>query len=352
MRMKVIKISAVTLLFICAMLINLMFPSYSLNGAIDGLIICGEVIIPSLFPFCVLALFAQKSGIMKIVSKPFSSIARKLFHQNNEQFGVFLMSFLGGYPVGSRLINELYKEKRIDKKRAGTMLLYCVNSGPAFVLIAVGVGILGRPKSGAYILISNIIASIAIAMFAERHNSIPRGNKITAYCGITDSFVSAVSDSVKSMFTICGWVVLFSALLSFVKCGVFSKYIEKFICAFLEVSNGVISLDGNVPLIAGIIGFGGVCVHCQVYSSAQAFAPKYSVFLAYRVTHAVISSGVTYIMLKLSNETVQTLTNNVDFMTHNRSFTYASALALMFTGVVLIASTYGKEKSVEKPFNL
>ena len=346
MRMQVVKIHVVTFVLIGAILLNLMLPSYSLKGAISGLIICGEIIIPSLFPFCVLALFAQKSGITKIISKPFSFFARKLFHLNGEQFSVFLMSFLGGYPVGSRLISELYTTKRIDKIRAQKMLFYCVNSGPAFILIAVGEGVLRRPKSGIYILISNIVASIAIALFAERSTSLSKESENSFDCNIGDSFVSAVSDSVKSMFSVCGWIVLFSALVPLIKCGILPKIIEKIICGFIEVSNGVISVGGNVPLISAIIGFGGFCVHCQVYSSARSFAPKYTVFLAYRLAHAAISFGLTYVMLKINNETVQTLTNNIPFTAHNSSFTYASALALMFTGIVLIASTYGKEKSV------
>ena len=257
------------------------------------------------------------------------------------------MSFLGGYPVGGRIIKELYDQGKIQKDRAETMLLYCVNSGPAFILVAVGSGVLHHRKAGVYILIANIIASVTLAVFAERKNTPPEPVRTRCTANIGDAFVVSVSDAVYAMFSICGWVVLFSAFWEIVKL-LTPPYISNTLSFCFEVSSGIQNADRNVPLIAAIIGFGGFCVHCQVFSSAKGFTPKYAIFVAYRVVHSLVSALLTYIFLRIDNEAVQTITNGVEFTGHNKSFTYASAISLLFTSIVFIASTYNAEKNVEK----
>ena len=98
---KILKYFGVFIIFIFMILI-ILNPQNSAQGAVNGLLLCGNVIIPSLFPFAVCISFLMNSGIV-LVLKPFNRIFIKIFGMNFEMFSLFLLSFLGGYPIGAKL---------------------------------------------------------------------------------------------------------------------------------------------------------------------------------------------------------------------------------------------------------
>ncbi len=339
MKSYTVKMTVTAAVAFSIIILFLLTPSLSLKGAVDGLLLCGNVIIPSLFPFCVVAIFMFKSGIINFVSRYIDVISRKIFHLSGEQFCVFIMSFLAGYPVGMRLICELADDNKITSQQAKRMGLYCINAGPAFILVAVGEGILYNRDLGVILLFGNIIATIILAVLVEfRHKpSDMIYTKKDVY--LSDAFVESTAQSAASVFSICAWVVLFSSLLSILKFEFLPNYFHRFLSYISEVTTAVISADRNMPVIAAIISFGGLSVHCQIYSVGKKYSPSYLKFLLCRIFHALISAGSTFALLKLTNKTVDTFSNGIKPLRHNLSFTYAGAVALFFLCVFFIIST-------------
>ena len=64
-----------------------------------------------------------------------------------------------------------------------------------------------------------------------------------------------------------------------------------FLSCILEVTNGVFLASGNIslPLIAGIIGFGGLCGHCQVMPYLVKLRLRYKYFFVARVVSGALS---------------------------------------------------------------
>ena len=100
------KKAIATLAVFTFILLIIIAPDICINGAMKGLLICGNVIIPSIFPFSACVLFIMKTDCL-LKLKIIKPIARTLFNQTEEMFCVMLFSMLGGYPVGARLINQL-----------------------------------------------------------------------------------------------------------------------------------------------------------------------------------------------------------------------------------------------------
>ena len=78
----------------------LIWPQAVAGGVSRGLSICGTVIIPSLFPFLVLAGFLVRSGVS-------AALGRRLERPTRFWFGLpgccaagILVAFVGGYPAG------------------------------------------------------------------------------------------------------------------------------------------------------------------------------------------------------------------------------------------------------------
>lgn len=344
MTCKVIKFGALG--FICFFLCSLVliFPNLSAAGARDGILLCGEVIIPSLFPFCVLSLFCQKSGLISFISKIFSPISKTFFHLSGEEFCIFLMSFFAGYPVGMRMIKEMYDNGSISLQRARKMALYCVNAGPAFIVSAIGGGMLCDRTLGKYLLMSQAFATLLLCFFIEfksKADNTPHSGNNLSFC---DAFVESTADGAKSVFSICGWVILFSAFLSVVNCGIFPTFIIKALKYTMEVTTGAASAKGNILIISALLSFCGFSVHCQIYSVGKGCAPKYGVFLICRTIHAIISVCVTYAFLYLDNRTIHTISNGINTVRENTSFTYTSAAALILMSVFFMISVSTQKK--------
>ena len=344
---KVIKFGALG--FVCFFLCTLvlLFPNVSSGGAKSGILLCGEVIIPSLFPFCVLALFCQKSGLLLFFSKLFSPISKKVFHLSGEEFCIFLMSFFAGYPVGMRMIKEQYDKGRITQKKAQRMALYCINAGPAFIVSAIGGGMLGDRTTGKYLLLSQAFATLLLCFVIEFKNKADNTISSDNNLSLCDAFVESTADGAKAVFSICCWVILFSSFISVINCKILPSFIVKILNYSLEVTTGAAAANGNILIICALLSFAGFSVHCQVYSVGKNCAPKYSVFLIYRAIHAVISVTATFIFLMLDNRTVQTISNGINTVRENTSFTYASSAALILMSVFLIISV-----NSQKNYNL
>ena len=49
------------------------------GGAVSGLLLCGQIVIPSLFPFMAAALFISKSGLADLMGRLAGPVAPRLF---------------------------------------------------------------------------------------------------------------------------------------------------------------------------------------------------------------------------------------------------------------------------------
>ena len=343
MKTYIMKMSALSIVTAGFIILSLSFPEYSLNGAVNGLRVCGEIIIPSLFPFCCIALFCQKSGIMIFLSKKISPLTQMVLHINGEQFCVFLMSLIGGYPVGMKLINELVEDRSITNNDAKRMSLYCVNCGPAFILTAIGEGLLGDLSAGFIILIANLIATVILLLIVElpykSTNIIQKHSSIS----ISDALVESVSSAATSIISICGWIILFSSLLSLLKYAPILNHCHRILTYLWEVTTACISANRNVPVISAIIGVGGFSVHCQVYSVGKGNVAGIIKFLGFRIIHALLSFTISFGILKICGRSINVISNNISFQKEASIGNLAASLSLIFMCIVFIASI-NKEK--------
>ena len=91
-----------------------------------------------------------------VLDKPF----KKFYNTPNGSFLIFFLSVISGYPMGAKLISNMYENKYIDNDDASTMLSFCSISGPMFMIGTVGVSIFHSYKAGLIIMIANLLASI------------------------------------------------------------------------------------------------------------------------------------------------------------------------------------------------
>lgn len=325
--------------FIILVIIN---PKVCTEGAEKGLLLAGRVIIPSLFPFTACVLFIMKSGILHLLdfAAPFT---KKVFRISPELFSLMLLSFIGGYPVGAKLLNEAVKSERLSKENAGIMLNYCVNAGPAFVILAVGGGILGSKETGYILLASHIAASLILSIFfgfcikTEDTDRIKNDDDSTA----ADNFVAAVSDAASAVFSVCAYVVLFSTVNEYITYLSQKMPFLKHLTPLLEVTNAVTGIR-NIVIIAFLLGFAGVSIWCQILSVGRLISINFAVFVISRTAHGLLSALICALLLKIFGIAV-TVSEGVRYAPTYNGF--ALAISMFSMTILLLICFCGKKST-------
>lgn len=268
-------------------------------GVTEGLQICFYIILPSLFPFMVLSTYIIKSDIFSFAYKVLTPAAKILFRQPACTVPVIVMSMIGGFPVGIKMVNTLLNDGAINKNQARRLCIFCMNGGPAFVITAVGVNMLGSMRAGVIMFVSLCTSSVILGVFTS---FLGDKKELKGHCEIQSalfSLSSAVYEGLHSVLGICAWVVIFSAITSCLSTCITNENIFATLSAFIEVTKGCTLLAGKmpIPVITAIIGFGGICVHCQVLANLKNCEMKYSHFFVCRILNGAVASFISYLLL-------------------------------------------------------
>ncbi|MGN0468391.1 MAG: hypothetical protein ACI4GY_06685 [Acutalibacteraceae bacterium] len=283
------------------------FPEEAGKGAYDGIELCLKNVIPSLFPFMVVSCVFIQSGISEKVSAFFDTVTKFLFRQPGNSFCVILLSQIGGFPIGASLVKRLFENKKLSPNQARRLMLFCINPGPGFVIGYVGSSLLGSRSAGVVIYCSVVLSSLLLGIlsrfvsdendFEKLKNTEEEKENINIGAGL---IVESVKKSTFSIAIICGWVVIFSCFSKLIDLGNFSDEAKVFLSAFLEVTNGCkqISLSYAPSLIAGAIGWSGLCIHFQIMDAVIMTGLKLKYFLTARVTNAAFATVICEILFK------------------------------------------------------
>lgn len=328
------------------------------EGAREGLVYCFETLIPSLFPFLVLASFVVKSGLSALVSPLANGFTKFFFRLPGNAFMTILLSMCGGYPVGARGIHALYKQKAITENQAIRMAYFAVGAGPAFVVLVIGKALLNDINLGLYIWIIQVICQLLLAfasgLIFGRNDKIDNKTEKRMKASMSGAFVQSVSDGCGGMLNMCAMVILFSAMM-----GVFEKVgfsalvetrlsslgLEKGISASLfyiimEVTGGCAqnAAYGGIPqLLAFAVGWGGLSVHFQVYASLGDIKINKLIFMAFRFAQGLLAAFLTNILLMFYSQTEDAFsTIGKSAIGTGVSATAIGSISLMFMAVCFV----------------
>ena len=285
------------------------FSEQAKNGVISGLILCGNTVIPSLFLFTALALFLSSSGALNRIGRLISPVSTRVLGINGTQTAVLLLSLVSGYPVGAKMLNNLYKRGEIGRKKAVLTLSFCTNPGPAFVILAVGGAVLGSQSDGKRLFLAIVLSSLTTALilsfWLKKYGGGEEANTVLSQPALSDCFVTSVADAGATMLTVSAFVVAFSGIGGVLAALGINEEVKRFVMSMLEVTVGVGGRTrSELGIVAFFISFGGISVHMQVMSAARDIAPKFwSVFLG-RVAGGLVASGYIALFEKISPRTV------------------------------------------------
>lgn len=300
-------------------------PQEAVAGAKNGLALCFNVIVPSLFPFFVLSSLVVDLGLAAYLGRAMEKLMRPLFRVGGSCAAAVALGFIGGYPVGARTALQLYEQGQCSKAEAERLLAFCNNSGPAFILGVVGAGVFGDSRVGLLLYLTHAVASLLVGLLFRFHGGNDRRGgpvrhaKPIETVTIPAAFTGAVTRSLQSTLNICAFVVFFAVVLQLLTAygvlgaaaellallGFQGEWARRLVAGLLELSSGVSSLMGSggfagrASMAAFMLGWAGLSVHCQVLSFLVDSGLSARTYLAGKLCHGLIAAGLTWLLARL-----------------------------------------------------
>lgn len=319
-------ILGVCLLLAAAALV--LWPEESMSAMKDGLSLCGNVILPSLFPFFVLSSLVVELGMSRYLGRLLEPVMAPLFRVNGACGTALALGFVGGYPVGARTAIQLYQSGQCSRTEAERMLAFCNNCGPAFILGVVGTGVFGSGAAGLLLYLAHLLASLLVGILFRfyKPSEGPRRGRSAApqfqAVRFSAGFTRSVTGALQSTLNICAFILFFTVLLRilahsgllsalsaalatlFSPLGLSPVWAQRLITGLLELSSGVSSLtdggmSGRLSMAAFMLGWAGVSVHCQVIAFFGDSGLSLRTYLAGKALHGFLSAlliaGMTHL---------------------------------------------------------
>lgn len=306
------KLILVPLVIICLFLI--INPSICSKTCLDAISVWTFKIFPVMFPFFILTRLILSVGFSY---NPLDRFFNKIYNTPKGSLNVFLLSVLSGYPMGAKMVCNLYEDGKINKQDIYKMLSFCSICGPMFMIGTVGVNMLDNKTSGVIILISNILACLINGLIfkgkKENNNYIVRDQKI--------DMANCMYDSIISILSVAGYLIFSFIIIALLN----HLNIIPFICAFLanmfkidkdiiqsifvgiiEITEGnlllsktSISLGLKTIISSGIIGFGGISVMLQSLNFLSKCNIDKKIIIKQKIIQGILSFLLCFIIVKI-----------------------------------------------------
>ena len=285
------------------------------NYAIE---VWAKVLLPSLLPFFIFTKLLTSFGYVESASKCFKKVTYKLYKCPPISCYVFLMSVLSGYPVGSKIVGDLYQNGQISKTQAKKIITFTSNSGPMFILGSVGIGMLASKTCGYIMYFSHILGAIFNGLLYR--NLSEKDDKNTNYLNAKNNSNSVLSqsimDAISSIMLIGGTIVVafivieilntfdlfFPIVWCFKKIGISEQISNTFVSGFFEITKGCLmssslnnSTYAKTIITCGIISFGGISTTLQAMAFLKDIS-SYKFFVLQKITHMILSVSICAIL--------------------------------------------------------
>lgn len=309
----------------------LVFAAPARAGAMAGLALAENTVLPSLLPLLILFFMIQSTQAGTLLSRVLTLPAKAL-RLPPQAAGALLFGQIGGYPTGAVLTGELLNRRVIDRPTARRLLGFNMCGGVGFICTAVGTAVLRSSAAGWLLLAANILANLTVAALTVPLCDPPAAKEITPTPPLSagEALPAAAKGAMESLLHLSACIILFSALCAVVP-------VPKLLLPLVEITAGLCTgTDYTLPQTAAFLAFGGLCVHLQLLGYAGRFGLPYPAFLACRAGAALLADGYCRGLLRLFPQPAAVFSNITDTLPRPGIGSTAMT-ALLLAGAVVFA---------------
>lgn len=264
-------------------------PKTALSGALNGLNLWFDVIVPTLLPFMI---------ISQLIQNVYGSSIK------NPVLYVLCIGILCGYPMGAFAACSMYKKERISKKTAYRLLTCCNISSPAFVISYISMTSLGFEAFPYQILPAVYIPVLLIAVSAL----ITQDNIQNAACSTDTPFTfdildAAVTGSIANVLKLGVYMIIFAIIAAFITVLPLKSPLVKCILAgAAEITTGInyaihagLKKELLIPLVLMMNAFGGLSCAMQSMTFLNESGLSVKKYMCGKILMALLT-GITWFL--------------------------------------------------------
>lgn len=321
-----------------------LYPDTALEAAKDGLTLFLNVVFPSLLPFFILSEIMLALGIVHFIGVLFEPLMRPVFNVPGEGAFVLSMGLAAGYPMDAVITARFRKQRMCTQIEGERMLAFSNTADPLFIFGAVAVGMFAIPGIGKTLALAHYISAFLVGitfrfygmgdrtMSPERHRSGNiLGRAVEALVKARDEdgrpfgqiMGDAVNDSIKTLWMICGFIMLFATMVRMIDvvglyptiampfemvfrlAGTELSLVKASVAGLLEIDLGAVAaakaaapLVQQVAVAGAIIAWSGLSVHGQVASVLTGTDIRMQPYVLARLLHAILAYMATLFLMQ------------------------------------------------------
>lgn len=280
------------LFFSILIIVFLTNPNLIINSVNYSVNIFLTNVMPSLFPFFILA--------DTLINYNYVYFLNKLFKFKYSY--LILMSLFSGLPSNAKYISTLLENNEISEKDASIMLSVTFFPNPMFVIGSIGSLMLNSIKLGTLLLISIYVSNFIVYLLnykklSKRKTYIKNNQK-----SFTELMKKSITNNAKTLMVILGTIVIFTTLsniiFNYIKA---PDTIEGIITSVFEMTSGIKKLSvTTIPikykylLISLALSFSGLSVLCQAMSILSDYKINTKIIIKNKLLVILITLLINY----------------------------------------------------------
>lgn len=240
------KIKTVILLSFMAFI--LYSPTRTCHYALEGLTQWATRMIPTLFPFMILSSLMICSGADEQLGKLLSKLWKIIIPIRAYGSYAIFIGFLCGFPMGAKVVSELYSARKLSRKEAQHLVGFCNNIGPAYflglvfpLLCSLGYTNVLPFVFGMYGI--PILYGIALCNLSKHDDDNTTRASLAIikpeHSSAAGLFNAICMNNIESILLLGGYVTLINAMRSIFDCFPLSSNIKAVLSSFLEIIGGI-----------------------------------------------------------------------------------------------------------------
>lgn len=298
-------------------------PKRYIASVYNGMLLFATSVAPALFPFFFFTRILTSVGTAQILGDALKKPIAKLYNCPSVGGYVFFMSAISGYPVGSRLLSDLYSAGIVDGRQVKAISAFTSTSGPLFIVGTVGT-VMFKSASFGYLLMTIHFVSALLNGFIFRiskKKAKEYGELLRTPPDFDDLLGKSMSSALTSLFIVGGYIAIFSMIadvltdigvVSALSAPLSSLYsaigwepeaASGTVVGLIEITRGCQSIAESgaqiktaLPVVAGLLSFGGLSVSLQSLTFLGNCKVNPLYYLATKITQAAISFALALLV--------------------------------------------------------
>lgn len=307
------KKSILGILSVLCLLMLLFNPGLALDGARQGIMLWGNVVLPTLLPFMICSGVIVAMDAIHILTGPFKPVLKGILKLSDQGSYVLMSGLLCGYPMGAKTTSDFLDSGRIPPEEGRYLLAISNHPSPMFVLGYVMAQIRIIPgitdtcplwaMAAALYLPVIPISVIARSCYHYKKKDYPKPDNTAEEYPF--SFDEHMMGCFETMTKIGGYIMLFSILALYLTVFPFRlpALVRPALLGAVEITTGIQTIAHSVPgltgamLIIGSAAFGGLSGIFQTKSVLKNAGLSIRQYMLWKLLHSGISCILFYVLL-------------------------------------------------------